>query len=88
MTARCDARAPFGVELKGMPRHGLFGLGYRRWLGSSPKELNFTDFYELMLGFDGDADPVLPALGVVRSSGSLLLGEDVNGWTVGFSASF
>lgn len=88
MTARCDARTPLGIELKGKPLHGLFGVGYRRWLGSSPKELAFTDFYELTLGLDWDADPVLPALGTVRFSGSLLLGEDVSGWTVGFSASF
>lgn len=87
-TARCDTRTPLGVAIAGEELHGLLGLGYRRFLGSSEKALGFTDFYELTVGVDCSAKSVLPLLGTVRLTASLLFGEDVDGWTIGGTASF
>lgn len=88
MTLRCDTRTPLGLAIAGEELHGLLGVGYRRFLGTSEKALGFADFYELTVGVDASAKPVLPLLGTVRVTASLLFGEDVRGWTVGGSASF
>lgn len=88
MTVRCDTRTPLGIDIAGEELHGLLGLGYRRFLGTSEKALGFADFYELTVGVDCSAKPVLPLLGTVRVTASLLFGEDVDGWTVGGTASF
>ncbi len=88
MTARCDVRASLGVDLAGKPLHSLAGVGYRRWLGSAQRELEFVDFYEVTGGLDWDSAPVADVFGTVRVTASLLLGEDIHGWSVGGSASF
>jgi hypothetical protein len=66
----------------------MFGAGYRRWLGESVGQLGFDDFYEVTLGVGADGDEALPLVQSVRFSCSYLFGDDVQGWSIGFGATF
>ncbi len=87
-TARIDGTTPLGIDALGAPLHGLFGAGYRRWLGESVGQLGFDDFYELTLGIRADGADALPLVESVKFACSILFGDDVQGWSIGFGVTF
>ncbi len=88
MTARVDATAPLGWKFADAPLSWMAGFGYRRWLGDAAGQLQFDDFYEATLGLTTGGEDALPLVEAVRFSASLLFGDDVSGWSVGFGVSF
>lgn len=87
-TARLDVTGPLDCDIAGATLSWLSGLGYRRWLGDSAGQLQFADFYEATVGISVGGKDALPLAQSVKLSASLLFGEDVQGWSVGFGVTF
>jgi hypothetical protein len=88
MTARLDVTGPLDYEVAGASLSWLSGFGYRRWLGTSADQLQFDDIYEATVGVSAGGEDALPLVEAVRFSVSLLFGDDVQGWSVGFGVTF
>ncbi len=76
--------APTGLLFSGGPVLWELHLAYTRYLGDDDDVLGFTDYYEVGCALEAPS----PLLQTMRLSGALLFGEDVRGWSLGFSLTF
>ncbi len=76
--------APTGLSFSGGPVLWELRVAYTRYLGNDEDVLGFTDYYEVGCALESPS----PILQTMRLSGALLFGEDVRGWSLGFSLTF
>ncbi|MBX3464909.1 MAG: hypothetical protein KF830_17205 [Planctomycetes bacterium] len=88
LVARCDFDGDTGWQVGGRSVRWTGELGYKRFLDEVGELLGFDDYFEFGLGLRWNCGAVLPVLGECGLGGSVIVGEDVRGWTFGMSASF
>ncbi len=88
LVARLDLEGSTGWQVQGRDVRWTGELGYKRFLDQTGAVLGFHDYYEVGAGLRWDCTDVLPLLGEFGIGGSLLIGEDLSGWTIGMVAHF
>ena len=88
LTARLDFTGPTGWEVFESPLGWRTGLGYRRFLGDTGDAIGFDDFIEVGAGLELNVLDRVPLASQFSLSGSLIYGENITGWSLGFGVSF
>jgi hypothetical protein len=88
LTVRTDLAAPTGITVWDGPLRWNTHLAYTRFLGYDQSVLGFLDYFELGLGLDAPVPVADLPVRTMKLTGAILIGEDVRGWSVGFSVAF
>jgi hypothetical protein len=86
LTCRGDLVGPTGIEVFERPLRWRATVGYRRFVEGSL--FGADDLFQLGGGLEVATGDLLPAIGGLSLSGALIVGDGIDGWTLGLSASF
>jgi hypothetical protein len=85
--AALDVSGDAGFTVAGQPVGWGARLGYKRLFEEAGELIGFHDYFELGGRLELNTRDALPVLASVGLHGAVIIGEDVNGWTAGLSAS-
>lgn len=85
--ATLEVSGDAGFTLAGQRVDWAGRVGYKRLFEEAGELIGFHDYFELGGRLELDTQGVLPVLSRLGLSAALIVGEDVNGWTAGLSAS-